>query len=214
MRTLAALALLALFAGCAAPTGTSADAAAACDGVARPAEVVANHTVALLATSKGCIVAELFDDQAPITVANFRAYASESFFDGVLFHRIIKEFMVQTGGMAADGQFKTATHPMIKNEARSSGLKNEAYTLSMARTQAADSATNQFFINHAANTFLDPSANSPGYAVFGKVVQGKSVVDAIATVPVEAYAAGKHCQPDSQPSCPVTDVVLHSVRLL
>ncbi len=218
MRVLATLLLAGLLtgllAGCTAPS--SSTAAGACDGVQRSSLTLASatHSVALLATSKGCIVAELFDDKTPLTVANFRTYANETAFDGVLFHRIIKDFMVQTGSMAQDGQFRAATHPPVKNEAASSGLKNAAYTLSMARTQSADSATNQFFINHADNTFLDPSGSSAGYAVFGTVVKGRDVVDAIAATPVEAYAPGKHCQPDSQPSCPTTDIVLQTVRIL
>jgi cyclophilin family peptidyl-prolyl cis-trans isomerase len=230
---LAALLLASLLAGCSGsgpgsgPAATPA-ASAACKGVTRASlsGVPANHTVALLSTSKGCVVAELFDDKAPITVANFRAYASESFFDGTLFHRIVKGFMVQGGGMNGTGQFKTPTHPPIKNEAATSGLKNTKFTLSMARLgqtcnpdrtnchDQPDSATDQFFINDADNSFLDPSGSSAGYAVFGHVVQGQDVVEAIAAVPVEAYAAGKHCQPDNQPSCPTVDVVLTSVRLL
>ena len=214
--------LVALLAGCTAPAPAADNG---CAGVQRSSlDVPANHTVALLSTSKGCIVAELFDDQAPITVANFRAYASEQFFDGVLFHRIISGFMVQTGGMGTDGAFKDATHPMIQNEARASGLKNTAYTLSMARMgrnpdgtgDGANTATNQFFINHADTRTLAATASSAGYAVFGKVVQGRDVVDAIAATPVETYDAStsKHCQRDNSPSCPVTDVVLQAVRLL
>ncbi len=217
---LALMLLVALLAGCTAPAVDSG-----CAGVQRSSlDVPANHTIALLSTSKGCIVAELFDDNAPLTVANFRAYAAEQFWDGVLFHRIISGFMVQTGGMGTDGEFKDATHPMIQNEARTSGLKNTAYTLSMARMgrypdgtgDGANTATNQFFINHADNRNLDATTTSAGYAVFGKVVQGRDVVDAIAATPVETYeqSTSKHCQLDNSPSCPVTDVVLQAVRLL
>ena len=217
MRT-AALALLlslAALAGCAEPDETGGVAgAASCDGVARADLTLANASapVVALATSKGCVVAELNLEKAPITVRNFLNYTDEGFYAGLLFHRVIDDFMVQTGGMGKDGQFKTATHPMIKNEARTSGLKNEAYTLAMARTSAPDSATNQFFINHKANAFLDATASSAGYAVFGKVVQGQDVVDAIAGVPVEAYRPGLKCQQDSQPSCPIEDVDLFSVK--
>jgi peptidyl-prolyl cis-trans isomerase A (cyclophilin A) len=212
-------AIAALFLGLAGCGDTGSDGAGAeagrdsCANVKRADLDLDNATapVVALATSKGCIVAELHQDKAPITVANFLTYTDEGFYGDLLFHRIIKDFMVQTGGMTKEGDFKTATHPAIKNEARTSGLKNEAYTLSMARGQGADSATNQFFINHKANTFLDASASSAGYAVFGKVVQGKDVVDAIAGVPVEAYQAGLKCQQDSQPSCPVEDVDLFSI---
>lgn len=215
MRTLAFVLVLGLagLAGCTEPEPTTATGADSCDTVTRAGLTLANATspVVALATSKGCIVAELDAAHAPITVANFLNYTDEGFYAGLLFHRVIDGFMVQTGGMAKDGQFKTATHPAIKNEARSSGLKNEAYTFAMARTSAPDSATNQFFINHKANAFLDATSSSAGYAVFGNVVQGKEVVDAIAAVPVEAYRQGLKCQQDSQPSCPVTDVDLFSV---
>lgn len=221
MRILAlALPLLLLgLAGCTEPDegggeGPEATGRDSCDGVTRAGLTLSNDTapVVAFATSKGCIVAELRGDKAPITVDNFLTYTDEGFFTDLLFHRVIEDFMVQTGGMTKAGQFKTATHGPIKNEAASSGLKNEAYTLAMARTNAPDSATNQFFINHKANTFLDPSGSSAGYAVFGTVVQGRDVVDAIAAVPVEAYRTGLKCQQDSQPSCPVTDVDLFSVR--
>jgi peptidyl-prolyl cis-trans isomerase A (cyclophilin A) len=228
---LAALLLGVGLAGCGAPVTTTsgttdglAAAKATCNGQTRAGlqTSAASHPIALLATSKGCIVLELESDKAPITVHNFEAYANESFFDGVLFHRVIKDFMIQTGGMDPAGQFKTATHPSIKNEARTSGLKNLAYTVAMARMgrnadgtgDGADTATNQFFINHATNSFLDASGSSAGYAVFGHVIKGKEVVDAIATVPVQEYASGRHCQADSQPSCPIVDVLLGSVRIL
>ena len=200
-------------------SGGGSDLAAgrtSCDGVTKAGLTLtdANNPVVALATSKGCIVAELREDKAPITVSNFLNYTDEGFYSDLLFHRIIEGFMVQTGGMTKEGQFKTATHPMIKNEARSSGLKNEAYTLSMARTTPPDSATNQFFINHEANTNLDPAGNSAGYAVFGMVVQGRDVVDAMAGVPVEPYRAGLKCQAEGEgsASCPVTDVDLFSVK--
>lgn len=222
MKPLLALALLlaASLAGCsgASTTTTAAGYSDPCASVTRsslsPAPA-AEQTVVALSTDKGCIVAALEDQKAPITVRNFVNYTKESFFDNTLFHRIIKGFMVQTGGMGLDGKFKTPTHGAIKNEAKTSGLKNLAYTLSMARGGAADSATNQFFINHADNSFLDASGSNAGYAVFGHVVQGKEVVDAIASVPVQGYTPGSHCQAgDSQPSCPTADVVLHAVRVL
>ena len=223
MRTFVLLAttllLAGAMAGCTAPDdgggdGTALPGRESCDGVQRSSLTLsdASAPVVALATSQGCIVAELDSAHAPITVANFLNYTDESFFSDLLYHRVIDGFMIQTGGMGKDGQFKSSTHPPIKNEASSSGLKNEAYTLAMARTNAPDSATNQFFINHKANSFLDPSGNSAGYAVFGKVVQGKDVVDAIAKVPVQAYRQGLKCQADSQPSCPIEDVDLFSVK--
>jgi peptidyl-prolyl cis-trans isomerase A (cyclophilin A) len=220
MRILA-LALPLLFlglAGCTEPEGGGTNAGSdSCDAVTRAGLTLDNATapVVALATSKGCIVAELRQDKAPITVANFLAYTDEGFYSDLLIHRIIEDFMIQTGGMQADGTMKSPTHPAIKNEARSSGLKNEAYTLSMARTNAPDSATNQFFINHKANTVLDPTASSAGYAVFGTVVQGRDVVDAIAGVPVRHHdpSAGTKCQgPEQNPSCPIDEVHLFSIK--
>ena len=217
MRTLALVLLLSLagLAGCTEPedSGAAATGRDSCQDVTRAGLDLKDDAapVVALATSHGCIVAELEQELAPITVSNFLNYTEEGFFSDLLFHRVIEDFMVQTGGMGKDGQFKTATHPPIKNEARTSGLKNEAYTLAMARTSAPDSATNQFFINHKANAFLDATPSSAGYSVFGHVVQGKEVVDAIAAEPVQAYRQGLKCQQDSQPSCPITDVDLFSV---
>jgi len=138
----------------------------------------------LLKTNKGDITIALFQDKAPISVKNFISYADEKFFDGTIFHRVIKGFMVQGGGMTADMHEKSAKPP-IKNEA-ANGLKNKRGTLAMARTPEIDSATCQFFINLVDNSFLDHQSNDPekfGYAVFGKVVAGMDVVDAIAGVP-------------------------------
>jgi cyclophilin family peptidyl-prolyl cis-trans isomerase len=138
----------------------------------------------LLKTNKGDIKIALFQDKAPISVKNFISYADEKFFDGTIFHRVIKGFMVQGGGMTADMHEKSAKPP-IKNEA-ANGLKNKRGTLAMARTPEIDSATCQFFINLVDNSFLDHQSNDPekfGYAVFGKVVAGMDVVDAIAGVP-------------------------------
>ena len=138
----------------------------------------------LLKTNKGDIKIALFQDKAPISVKNFISYADEKFFDGTIFHRVIKGFMVQGGGMTVDMHEKSAKPP-IKNEA-ANGLKNKRGTLAMARTPEIDSATCQFFINLVDNSFLDHQSNDPekfGYAVFGKVVAGMDVVDAIAGVP-------------------------------
>jgi peptidyl-prolyl cis-trans isomerase A (cyclophilin A) len=138
----------------------------------------------LLKTSKGDITIELFRDQAPISAKNFLSYVDEKFYEGTVFHRVIKGFMIQGGGMTADMREKSAKPP-IKNEA-GNGLKNTRGTLAMARTSDIDSATCQFFINLADNAFLDHQPGNPdkfGYAVFGKVVSGMDVVDAIAAVP-------------------------------
>ncbi len=132
-------------------------------------------------TSMGKIVAELDFEKAPITAKNFAAYVSDGFFDGTIFHRVIPGFMIQGGGMKPDMREKSNKAP-IKLESNN-GLKNNRGTLAMARTNVPDSATSQFFINLADNAFLNYSgAGNPGYAVFGKVVEGLDVVDAIAKV--------------------------------
>lgn len=138
----------------------------------------------LMKTSKGDITIELFPDKAPVTVDNFLAYVDANFYDGLVFHRVIKGFMIQGGGLTADLATRKARAP-IKNEA-GNGLKNTRGTIAMARTGEVDSATSQFFINHVDNDFLDhrdETAAGFGYCVFGKVISGLDVVDAIATTP-------------------------------
>ena len=135
-----------------------------------------------MTTSAGDLRIELDDEKAPVSTANFLAYVAKGFYDGTVFHRVIKNFMVQGGGFEA-GMKQKATDAPIENEAKN-GLKNEKYTLAMARTSAPHSATAQFFINTTNNGFLDnaQAQDGWGYAVFGKVVDGQSVVDAIAAV--------------------------------
>lgn len=131
----------------------------------------------VLETSMGEITIELDKAKAPISVENFLAYAREGYYEGTIFHRVIKGFMIQGGGFTAEMQQKPTKAP-IKNEA-SNGLKNKSGTIAMARTQVVDSATCQFFINTADNKSLDHGGSSPalfGYAVFGKVVDGMNVV--------------------------------------
>ena len=133
-----------------------------------------------LHTNFGVISIELDHEKAPITAANFEQYVKDGFYDGVIFHRVIKGFMVQGGGMDADMKEKQ-TRATIENEA-ANGLKNDKYTLAMARTSAPHSASAQFFINTTNNDFLNFKAPNPqgfGYAVFGKVVDGFDVVDQI-----------------------------------
>jgi len=134
-------------------------------------------------TSAGTMHIELDDERAPVTVQNFLDYVRKGHYDGTVFHRVIKGFMLQGGGFDADMNQKP-TAPAIKNEANN-GLKNKRYTLAMARTSAPHSATAQFFVNTVDNGFLDFSAESAqgwGYAVFGRVVKGTEVVDAIEKV--------------------------------
>ncbi len=139
------------------------------------------NPVVVLETSKGVIEIELDGDKAPISTENFLAYVDSGFYDGTIFHRVIKDFMVQGGGLTADMKQKD-TRPPIDNEA-DNGLKNDRGTIAMARTSDIHSATAQFFINHADNDFLNHGGRDFGYAVFGKVVSGMDVVDAIADVP-------------------------------
>ena len=134
----------------------------------------------LISTSLGDIKLELYEDKAPITVANFLSYVEEGFYDSTIFHRVINNFMIQGGGITADMKQKP-TKDSIKNEA-DNGLKNERGTIAMARTAEVNSATSQFFINHRDNAFLDHGARDFGYAVFGKVVEGIEIVDKIAAV--------------------------------
>lgn len=137
-----------------------------------------------LETSKGTIIIELYPEKAPISVANFLGYVNSGAYDGTIFHRVIKSFMNQGGGFTADYK-KLETKEPIANEAFN-GLKNLENTVAMARTNAPHSATNQFFINTADNAFLDHTGKSMrgwGYAVFGKVVEGESIVGAISRVP-------------------------------
>lgn len=136
-----------------------------------------------LTTSAGTITLALDDAKAPLTVANFLAYVNKGHYDGTVFHRVIKNFMVQGGGMTADMAQKP-TDATIQNEANN-GLKNLKYTVAMARTNAPHSASAQFFINTKDNDFLNFTSESPsgwGYAVFGKVVSGTEIVDAIEQV--------------------------------
>jgi len=131
----------------------------------------------------GVITLALDAERAPKTVENFLAYVRKGHYDGTVFHRVIPGFMIQGGGMEP-GMKQKATDAPIENEANN-GLKNDTYTIAMARTSAPHSATAQFFINVANNGFLNhtaPTAQGWGYAVFGKVVSGQAVVDAIAKV--------------------------------
>lgn len=141
--------------------------------------------VVLLETSMGNIKIELYPDKAPITVKNFLAYVNEGHYDGLVFHRVIRNFMVQGGGFTPDMKEKRPAHQPIKNEA-GNGLRNDRGTVAMARTGVVDSATAQFFINVVNNDFLNHKNETPqgfGYAVFGKVIEGMDVVDKIRNVP-------------------------------
>jgi len=153
-------------------------------------------------TSHGAFSVELFDKEAPDTVANFLRYVDEGFFDGTIFHRIVPGFVIQGGGLTADFSQKK-THPPVRNES-GNGVVNERGTLSMARTDDIHSATSQFFVNLADNEFLDHRPGKYGYAVFGRVTDGMEVVDRIA-----ATSTGRR---KGYTDAPMEDVVINSVR--
>jgi cyclophilin family peptidyl-prolyl cis-trans isomerase len=139
----------------------------------------------LMKTTMGDIMLELYMDKAPASVKNFLGYMNDKFYDGTIFHRVMKGFMIQGGGHTADMQKKPTKGP-IKNEAHN-GLSNKRGTIAMARMPDPHTATAQFFINHVDNPGLDHRDKSDqgyGYCVFGKVIQGMDVVDAIANVKI------------------------------
>jgi peptidyl-prolyl cis-trans isomerase B (cyclophilin B) len=150
-------------------------------------EPAPGNPVAVISTSMGDITVELFKDRAPVSVENFLRYATEGFYPGTIFHRVVKNFVVQGGGYL-EGMVEKPTHEPIQNEA-TNGLKNLRGTLAMARTQTLRSATSQFYINVANNSALDHRGYTPsdfGYAVFGRVLSGMEVADAIAGVATKA----------------------------
>ena len=158
------------------------------------------NPMVILKTSKGDITIELFEKEAPVTVANFLKYVDSGFYKGTIFHRVIDGFMIQGGGFTRDMNQKSTRAP-IKNEA-ANGLKNARGTLAMARTQDPNSATAQFFINLISNDFLDfrsPDPRGIGYCVFAKVVSGMDVVEKIRNTPTGA--AGPF--PSDVPKTPV-----------
>ncbi|KAB8052934.1 MULTISPECIES: peptidylprolyl isomerase [Janthinobacterium] len=160
-------------------------------------------TSVIITTNLGKITAELDADKAPKTVANFLAYMKAGHYDNTIFHRVIDGFMIQGGGFEPGMKQKPAD-TTVENEAKN-GLKNDTYTLAMARTSDPHSASAQFFINIQNNSFLDyPGQDGWGYAVFGKVTDGKEVVDAIRAV--KTSRAGMFAD------VPVTDVIIEKVE--
>ena len=150
-----------------------------------------SNPMILMETSSGDILLELFEDKAPATVANFLRYVDEEFYSYTIFHRVLKDFMIQGGGLGVRMDEKP-THEPIQNEA-GNGLKNVRGTIAMARTSEPHSATAQFFINVVDNDFLDHVDDTPenfGYCVFGQVEDGMDVVDKIAKLKVKAQ--GEH----------------------
>ena len=167
---------------------------------------MSNPQIELHIAHMGTITLELDAEKAPNTVANFLRYLEDGHYDNTIFHRIIPGFMIQGGGMSA-GMKQKKTHPTITNEA-DNGLKNMHYTVAMARTSAPHSATAQFFINTADNDFLNfsaPTQQGWGYAVFGKVISGMAIVDAM-----EKVATGHVGMSDD---VPLEDVLLEKAVL-
>lgn len=159
----------------------------------------------ILTTNHGKITIELDAEKAPKTVENFLAYVKSGHYDGTIFHRVIDGFMIQGGGFEP-GMKQKPTNEQIENEAKN-GLKNEPYTLAMARTSAPHSASAQFFINVKNNSFLDyPGQDGWGYCVFGKVSEGKEVVDKIRSV--KTTRTGMHAD------VPVDDVIIEKAEIV
>jgi len=165
----------------------------------------AANPVVILDTSMGPIKVELYEDKAPGTVKNFLGYIDKKHYDGLVFHRVIENFMIQGGGFDKDLK-ERKNDPPIKNES-TNGLKNERGTLAMARTRVPDSATSQFFINVKSNDFLDKAnaQDGVGYCVFGRVIDGMDVVDKIRKV-----KTGEKGMFDQD--CPLEDVIIKSVK--
>jgi len=168
---------------------------------------VNKNYLASIETTAGRIAVELYSSKAPVTVENFIKYANDGFYTGTIFHRVMKDFMIQGGGFDESGQQKKPTYAPIQNEAEN-GLKNVRGSLAMARTDEVNSATSQFFINHADNAFLDFTSSDKkgyGYCVFGKVVSGMDVVDKIAGAKVQSNGM--------ENSVPLKPVVINSVSV-
>ncbi len=160
------------------------------------------HPVVVMETNQGTIEITLDAEKAPASVRNFLSYVNEAYYDSTIFHRVISGFMIQGGGYTLNMASKK-TKPPVRNEA-DNGLKNKRGTVAMARTNIVDSATSQFFINHADNAFLDhrdKTQQGYGYAVFGQVTSGMDVVDKIAAIPTGAQ------------DVPMRPAVILSIRL-
>lgn len=181
-------------------------------GMATAGTARAANPVVVIETNMGTIKVELFEDKAPITVKNFLGYVNDKQYDGLIFHRVIETFMIQGGGFEP-GMKKRETKGPIKNES-DNGLSNLRGTIAMARlgrdvggVKAADSATNQFFINVKDNTMLDreKAGDKVGYCVFGRVIEGMDVVDKIKAV--------KTTSKEGYDDVPEADVVIKSIRV-
>lgn len=169
-----------------------------------PAPAIAGTTLVKMQTSMGDIIIELDAKKAPATAKNFIDYVNENHYSGIIFHRVISGFMIQGGNFDMNMKKATTKAPIV-NEA-ANGLQNLRGTIAMARTSNPNSATDQFFINHKDNPFLNAAPGKPGYAVFGKVVEGMEIVDAIAAVPTGTKAGMR--------DVPQTPVIIISAKVI
>jgi peptidyl-prolyl cis-trans isomerase A (cyclophilin A) len=186
----AALCLLTCVSGVSIPVYAAENAAAG------------TNPVVVISTNMGDITVELHQAKAPVSVKNFLGYAESGFYTDTVFHRVIPGFMIQGGGFTEE-MVQKSTRPAIKNEAQN-GLSNKRGTLAMARTSVVDSATSQFFINVSDNTFLDHGVRDFGYAVFGTVITGMDIVDAIAKTKTGRKAG--------HPNVPVQPVIITGIQ--
>ncbi len=204
------MAFLVLLVGCDVKTEKTpvAEPAATTTTQSQTSGVKKSMTNVKMETSAGTIMIELDAEKAPLTVANIEAYIKDGFYDGLIFHRVIPNFMIQGGGFNANMTEKGDKRPPIKNEANN-GLKNDRGTLAMARTNDPHSASSQFFINLKDNDFLNHTSESGsgwGYAVFGKVTEGLDVMDTIAAV--------KTGQNGMHGDVPLEPVMINSVTIV
>ena len=177
---------------------------AKCSGKGKKMENNPNVVRVAFGTNKGEFTLELYKDKAPKTVENFVGYVNDGFYTKTIFHRVIDGFMIQGGGF--DEAFKEKkTKAPIENEAKN-GLKNDVYTVAMARTNDPNSATAQFFVNNKTNDFLNYSAGNPGYAVFGKVIEGTATIDAISKLKTKTSGMYENV--------PVENVVIECAKVL
>ena len=159
-------------------------------------------TIVQVETNKGNFEIELNDEKAPISTENFLKYVDSGFYIGTIFHRAVKNFVVQGGGLTSDMLEKTTLEP-IPTEA-SNGLSNLKGTIGMARTEDINSATSQFYVNTKDNTGLDFSPTKPGYTVFGKIISGYEVIEAIENAPVQSLG--------EYDNVPVETIIIHSMK--
>lgn len=188
----------------ASSSATLALTVAKCSLAGTSAAALSPYPTVCMQTSSGEMVLEVYPTQAPLTTANFLKYVGDGFYAGTLFHRVVKDFVIQGGGFTTGLVAKPPTYAAIPLESNN-GLKNWQYTLAMARTNVANSATSQFFVNLLANSFLDYNpalGTANGYAVFGQVISGTAVVDAIGLVATSTQSGFDNV--------PVQDVVIRS----